>query len=73
MKNQLASILCEQPYLQPFGHHEISFNHEHIDIWHDNGIKGMFYEFLASYLEPIKSSFYIPRLVVQFPAEEERY
>jgi hypothetical protein len=68
MKNQLASILCEQPYQQPFGYHEISFNHEHNDIWHDNGIKVMVSEFLASYLEPIRSSVYVPRLVRSNPS-----
>lgn len=68
MKNLVANTFCEQPYQQTFEYHEKSFNHEHADIWHENGIIGLFCEFLAPYLKPIKSSFYVPRLVRSIPS-----
>jgi hypothetical protein len=62
MRNQSFENHCEQPYQQPFGYQEISFNHEHADIWLESGIKGLFSSFLKAYIQPINRSFYVPRL-----------
>ncbi|TBL68504.1 hypothetical protein [Paenibacillus thalictri] len=63
MRKPLLINQCEKPCQQQlFGYPEISINHEHADIWRENGIKGQFLSFLEAYIQPIIRSFYVPRL-----------